>query len=59
MAAANKGEACTDVRKWAAGDSRRKNPSGPYSAESQAFFQVGAVVGGGMGGMPSDVVLVM
>ncbi len=28
-ACANSGEACTEVRKWAAGASRRKKPSGP------------------------------
>ena len=46
-AAANSGEACTEVRKCAAGASRRKNPSAPYRAASHACFHVGSAVGGG------------
>ncbi len=54
-AAAKSGEACTEVRKWAAGDSRRKNPAAPYNASSQAAFHGGSEVGGGIGGIPREV----
>ena len=56
-ACANSGEACTEVRKWAIGDSRRKNPAAPYSASSHAAFQVGAEVGGGTAGIPREVLV--